>query len=301
MYPFFKRPLATQVLTDGFRRIVSSRSSTGIYLTGKRSVGKTRLVNEFFSWILDDKESLLDIPDLAKRPDQYIINYTCEESEKEEFGVFNEIRDRIIKERDVREIIYGVGSVILAALGINDLLNALNKLFGSVKRSTHAGGEGSSNLKEFVVFRKFIQRSCKKAPLVIYIQNSQWVDQSSLILINKLLTDQQSFWGMIILERDTDRSVDASDSFQMSIDRLIGLNLMENLYLEPLGNSFPREFCTLCFGDSMIESLENDLLYRQSEGLPGKLIKIIDFAKDKGWVYEQGGKWVKDENLFRDS
>ncbi|MCX6223949.1 MAG: AAA family ATPase [Bacteroidia bacterium] len=297
MYDFYNREKESRQLREGFESIAKIRKGSGFYLTGKKHAGKTRLVQEFLKNVLADPSIKIDLPDFVQKPDQYIIQHTCKEEEQQPYTVFSSIREKISEEKNIYEIVYDVGSVILAVLQVSEIINQVNKLFSRIfgaKRNT----ADDKTYKEYLTYRKFLRKSCKKAPLIIFIQNAQWIDEPSLIMIRKLLLDSSTFWGLIILERDSNVGDGLVDSNRFSVQHLIREGLAEKIYAGPFPISFPLEFLRINLRNLAFSKEESDLLYHRCEGLPGKLIEFITYCIDNHLIYKENDYWIKSSDFL---
>ncbi|TSA36043.1 MAG: hypothetical protein D4R64_08470 [Porphyromonadaceae bacterium] len=297
MYDFYGREKESRQLREGFESIAKQRRGAGFYLTGKKHAGKTRLVQEFLKSILADPSIKIDLPEFVRKPDQFIINHTCKEEEQQPYTVFSSIKEKIKEEKNIYEIIYGICSVILAVIQVSEIITQVNilfsKVFGGKKNS-----EDNKSYREYLTYRKFLRKSCKKAPLIIFIQNAQWIDEPSLIMIRKLLLDSSTFWGLIILERDSNVGDGLVDSTRFSAQNLIREGLVEKIYIGPFPISFPLDFLRINLRNLAFSKEESDLLYHRSEGLPGKLIEFITYCTDNHLIYKENEHWFKSNDFL---
>jgi serine/threonine protein kinase/tetratricopeptide (TPR) repeat protein len=297
MYDFYGREKESVQLREGFDSIAKIRKGAGFYLTGKRNAGKTRLVQEFLKNVLGDPVIKMDLPEFVLKPDQYIIHHTCKQEEQQPYTVFSSIKEKINEEKNIYEIIYGIGSIILSVFNVSDVINSVSKLFNKLFRIKRTSTE-NENYKEYLTYRKFLRKSCKKAPLIIFIQNAQWIDEPSLIMIRKLLLDSSTFWGLIILERDSNIGDGQAEANRFTIQHLIREGLAVKIYVGPFPISFPLEFLRINLRNLTFSREESDTMYHRSEGLPGTLIDFIAVWSKDHLLYKENDYWVKSQHFL---
>ena len=186
--------------------------------------------------------------------------------------------------------------IILAVFGVNDALNALNDFANAVNENKDSRKIRKQELKVFNQYKSFIRKRSSKSPLIIFMQNVQWIDIHSLKLIQSLISENESFWGMIILEYD---DLEIRSEIINELNQILQTTNVKQLNLFSLDKSFPSKLLECRFGNSLFTNEENELLFTISEGSPGKLIKYIDSqCISTGLIQKEGNKWIKREDFL---
>jgi len=297
-YNFFGREVEQERLKNDFDdKVVKGKKCLSYLIQGRKEIGKSELVNKFIDEIELDIGLKSEIPKFNR--ERNVISYKCTPENKKEYAPFIKIRNEIEQRTKLLKIISGIASVIMAfpIIGVNDLIEALKKLFRTIT-GEHISSEEierRKKIKEFNRYRNTLKRFSRNVPLIIFIQNVQHIDEYSLFLIERLVSNDQSFWGMIILEEDT--SDDYDPRVQKSLTRLLNGGLLKSLAVISLDSHFPHNLLSSRFGEDFFTDEENDTLYVVSEGCPGKLINFIEECIKEEWLYSEDSQWKKIEDF----
>ena len=293
IYQFYNRSKEKEDIKTIFEKSIKDKNQSAVFIRGKKGIGKTRLVTEFKEIIKKDIDIRSEMPSF--NAEKNIISYQCEPKNAEPYLPFIEITKLIQNRIKIFEILYNIFQVVLAIFQVNDTLNALKNLANSVYEDKNDIKLKQKEVRLFNQYRRFIKKRSSKSPLIIIIEDVQWIDLFSLKLIQKLVSDRNQFWGMIILEQD---DVEIPEELNDEFNRLISANRFVKIDLFALDKSFPSALLSSRFGENFFSSDENDLLYTISEGNPGKL---IDYIKNNcignHFLYEETGIWKKKEDF----
>lgn len=293
-YHFYNRLTEQKELLKSFENhILQNKKTLGYIIRGRLGIGKTRLAEEFINK-LQDVEILSEIP--AFNPDKNIIRYSCNNGDSTPYKAFVKIAEEIYSQSKFMDISKKALKVIFAVVGINDVLNAVNDLVDSIQSNKNEKSIARKEARLFNKYRRFLNKKSKKSPIIIYIQNVQWIDSYSLKLIGKLLSDQKGMWGMILLEEDDEETI---ETVHNSINQLIYERKLFKLNVNALDRSFPDKILSKTFGNGFLTSKELDILYSISEGCPGKLINFIENkCIGEGWIIKDRSSWKKTEDFI---
>jgi len=160
------------------------------------------------------------------------------------------------------------------AVGINgkvltDVIPNLKLVIGKQPDVPELGGQESQNRFNYV-FQNFIKAiACKEHPLVIFLDDLQWVDPASLRLLMLLLTDPDLVY-LLIIGAYRDNEVDAVHPLMLSIEKLRkeGTSLSQ-IGIGPLGFESISQF----MADAMRSSRESvgalaELMVHKTGGNP---------------------------------
>lgn len=290
-YDFVGREIELDKLKNDFdNTVVKSKKCLSYLIQGRKDVGKTELVEQFLNNIENDIGLKSEIPKFNR--ERNVIHYHCTAENKTKYAPFIKIRKKIEQRTKLLKIFYGIVNVIIASVGINDLIKEIQKLVGTLTGTTPTNVD---EVKEFNKYIKTLKRFSKKVPLIIFIDNIQYLDSYSLSLIERLVSNDKSFFGMIILEEDTANKY--NEKVQKSLSRMLNNGLMKSMVVMSLENDFPQKLLEKRFGENLFSSEENDTLFVVSEGCPGKLISFIEECIKAEWLYQENSKWKKVEDF----
>ncbi len=291
--PFYNRKSETNEILKLFENhVLRQHKSTGYLIRGRKDVGKTRLAEEFIGK-LQDVEFLSDIPDFD--PEKNIIRYSCEPGDDTPYKAFVKITEEIYNRSRWLDITKKAFKFLLAVVGVNDALNALNDFVKSVKSDKNDKSIAKKEAKIFNSYRRFLRRMSKKSPIVIFIENVQWLDSYSMKLIGKLLRDNTGLWGVIMLEEDEEETV--KEVFN-NLNKLVYDKCLYELYINGFDRSFVHKMLGPVFGDGFFSAKELDILYTISEGCPGKLLDFLEKCRNEKWIYKEKGECKKAEDFI---
>lgn len=297
-FPFCDRKDEMSRLRGTFAEITKNPgTSRFILIQGRIGIGKTRLIEEFLEEASSDLLTAADVPHFDG--EKHILVQSCPETNTSPYKPFQRI-GQMMWDRMVRfKIIYGVIRVFLAIVGINDGIEALNKLAKEVKKTEGEpeAGANKNHAEEKKVFQNYLstlERWSKKAPIIIVLKDSQWLDASSLKLLESLI-GRKGFWGMVILEEDMLRPN------RQAMEALHGLadkNSLEVMRLLPLEKGFEKTVLGSILGETVFTSTHFPLIYAVCEGIPGQLLKAVNSWNERGWITcSDSGQWSASANL----
>ncbi len=269
------------------------KQSLSYLISGRQGIGKTRLVHEFLNSIQSDQRIALHIPRFQKA--KHIIEYNCTKGTSRPYQPFIEIQKEIEVQHKTRRILKNLFMLSISWLPINlhDMIEDFEKLHDDISSGVSEDRKTELEIKTHGKFIKMLIRLSRKTPLFLYIQNIQWIDPSSLKLLQALIEgiQGQTIWGMIILELNDDKTYHSDISIELK--RLIDSNKLRRLVLKPLEKGYETTIMGSAFRSGLFTSNEYDHMYTLSEGYPGLLKRYIDGWIDRGWLYIKHGQWEK--------
>ena len=258
----YGRETQVKMLLAGFDR-VSTGSKELILVTGYSGIGKTVLVDEIHK------------PAVAKRA--YFISgkfeqYTCNIPYSAIVMAFRSLIQQVLAEPDKQ--LHYLKKKLSAALEPNgrviaDIIPELLHLIGVQPEVSPLGPNESQNRFK-LVFQKFIQVFTQKAhPLILFLDDLQWVDAPSLSLLQQMMTWPESGY-LLIIGAFRDNEVQAGHPLLKTIDDIKRYPApVSQLTLEPLD----KQDLNLWLADTLnaeisgVEAL-GQLLFEKTDGSP---------------------------------
>jgi predicted ATPase/signal transduction histidine kinase/CheY-like chemotaxis protein len=217
-----------KILLNAFDRI-SEKNKKLLLVSGYSGVGKSALVHEVHKPITARRGYFIE-----GKFDQYQRNIP--------YWVwgqaFSVLMNYLLMESEARLTV--LKATILEAIGRNgkvltDVIPALELVIGPQPDVPELGGQEAQNRFNYVI-QNFIKAIAQKDhPLVIFLDDLQWIDSASLNLIKVLLTDpNQAYYLIIGAYRDNE--VDATHPLLMGVAELQkqSVSLLEYLKLQNL-------------------------------------------------------------------
>ncbi|QGZ90496.1 AAA family ATPase [Microcystis aeruginosa] len=275
----YGRELEVQKLLNIFEK-VSQGSSELILISGYSGIGKTALVNEIYKPITGKRGRIIkgkfdqlqrDIPYSAiTQAFQDLVKQLLSEPEKH----LNKYKDKIL------EALGNNGQIII------DVIPELEKIIGQqppVEQLDKTESQNRFNL----FFKRFLRILCQpEHPLVVFIDDLQWSDLSSLNLIEQLISDPDINYFLLI-GAYRDNEVEPTHPLMHTLDKINQAQKTINTFsLSPLKS---REINQL-IADTLNCSRElakplGDLLNRKTNGNPFFLTQLLYSLYDRKLLF----------------
>ncbi|MBD2691091.1 hybrid sensor histidine kinase/response regulator [Anabaena catenula] len=208
----YGREQERQQLLAAYERVSQGQCEL-VLVKGYSGVGKSALVREIHQPMTAKRGNYI-----SGKYDQYQRNipyYALTQA-------FNELCDRLLAEPE--EILIQWNQRIIQAVGNNgqvliDFIPSLERVIGTQPPVTPVGLQEAQNRFQ-LLFQKFIQAiCCPEHPLVIFIDDLQWADTSSLSLLQSLMQDF-SHQSLLIIGAYRDNEVDITHSLKLALDSI---------------------------------------------------------------------------------
>lgn len=255
----YGREKEKQILFEVYDKVCSNGESSVVLVSGHAGVGKTRFIHEIYK-----PNALANGFFISGKYDQYNKNIPYSAL----IQALQELIQRILTENEttihkwrakLNQALENNGNVVLNSLP------DLEKIIGPQPPLQELGLEESKNRFKYV-FKKFIHSlASKEQPLVIFLDDFQWADISSLDLLEMLLNESKH---ILLLGSYRDNEVDLAHPLTKLIKELDKNNItVTSILLKPLELQ-------------NVEDLLADTLHRRIEDI--KELAHICFIKTQG-------------------
>ncbi len=264
----------TQLLT-AFER-VSQGESQIILVSGYSGIGKSSLINEVHKPIVRQRGYFI-----AGKFDQFKRNIPYAAL----IQALEDLIQQLLSESQERLAYWQ--AEILTALGesgqiIIDVIPDLEKILGKQPAVAEIGAAESQN-RFNRLFQQFIQVFAKKAhPLVLFLDDLQWSDLTSLNLIQVLMTDTESKY-LLLIATYRDNEVDVLHPLISTIEKIAqAQGKIERIVLQPLSFASVADLVVDTLGTGEDRSQEKaitqpiaELVYNKTQGNPFFLTQLL--------------------------
>ena len=179
-----------QLQQDFITEVIQHRKCSSYLISGRRGAGKSKLIHEFINSLEADQRIAVNIPKF--RRNVHAIEYACREDVAEPYRPFMEIKDQIERQQKGFRILRYAGMLLISFLPIHDVVDDLRKLVGEIGRGVTDEAIRSKETATFAKYLRMLKRRSKHIPIVLYIQNIQWIDDHSLKLLQTLIENEKS-------------------------------------------------------------------------------------------------------------
>ena len=259
---FYGRESEIDTLMSGFER-ASSGSSEMMLVSGYSGVGKSSLVRELHKPIVRLRGYFI-----SGKFDQYKRNIPYSALSQ----AFQELVQQLLTESEesLRKWKYN----LLSALGSNasviiDIIPEVEHIVGKQPPVLQLGPQETQN-RFHLVFQQFIGVFTQKEhPLVIFLDDLQWVDLASLNLIKILIMDSDSKY-LFMIGAYRDNEVEDHHPLIMVLDEIQKSGvIVKNISLSPLKNTHINQLIsdTLYCNDEKASAL-SELVMSKTDGNP---------------------------------
>ena len=178
-------------------------TSTIIFVSGYSGIGKTALVEEI-QWPVSENRGYF----IKGKFDQY-LKTTPYTAIAQAFGVFV-FRIMAEPEKNFNEWQANIQSAV-GDLGrvLTDVIPALEDLIGAQPELPQLGGQEAENRFNYVFINFLLTVAAEKHPLVLFIDDLQWIDAASLRLLKVIRSDFNQP-GLLVIGAFRDNEVNAS-------------------------------------------------------------------------------------------
>jgi predicted ATPase/signal transduction histidine kinase/GAF domain-containing protein len=292
----YGRETEVQTLLDAFARVAHPASPTPpnselVLVTGFSGIGKTAVVNEVHKPIVKQRGYFI-----KGKFDQLNRNIPFS-------ALVQALRDlmrQLLGESDSQLQVWR--SQILAALGSSgqvmiDVVPELEQIIGPQPAAVELSGTAAQN-RFNLLFQRFIQVfATPDHPLVIFLDDLQWVDSASLSLMYLLLTGGQT-GHLLLIGAYRDNEVSPAHPLMLALDELANTGATVNtITLQPLSHKSINQLVadTLNCAKAVAQPL-TELTYQKTGGNPFFATQFLQALYQDGLIQfdSQAGCWQCD-------
>jgi predicted ATPase/tRNA A-37 threonylcarbamoyl transferase component Bud32 len=286
----YGREPQVSALIRSFERAAEGRPSLFL-VAGSAGVGKSSLVHEIHRAI-------------ARRGGDFIAGKFDQLHQSAPFAAFTqafrELSHQLLTEPPAALAAWK--AKLLAALGKNgrvmtDLIPELSLVLGPQPEVPNLAPTEAQN-RLGLVFQDFVRVFCVPAhPLVLFLDDLQWADPASLLLMRLILTDPASD-HLLLIGAYRDREVDRAHPLRSALKALHdeGVSLTE-IMLDPLDLRSVRALLTEALGGAGEDSSKiaklAEQLFDKTHGNPFFLSQLLTTLSREGllWLDRGTGRW----------
>ena len=270
------------------------------FIMGEAGIGKSRLAHELrsklsnhknISWINTQADQILKKPlnPFVKQLKKY-FNYRHNQEEKSLIDNFEKGFDKLkgmAKEYwpEISEELIRLKSTFRAILDLK-----ISPI--SIYARMNAEERYNSVLKAFTTFYHLLS---KEKPIVLFLDDAQWLDNNSKEFIANLIKDLSSEPIVLILALRSDGLLKPKNF--LPLESLISPIAIQEINLEVFNKNHLKEFCRQhLMGDIAEESL--NFFQQTTNGNPFYIEQLIDYYSSNQMLERKDGLWlVKDGDL----
>ena len=287
----YGRQIEVAILLGAFERVAKG-SREMLLVSGFSGVGKTAVVKEVHKPIAQRRGYFI-----KGKFDQFQRNvpfFAFVQAFRDLMGqLLTESDDNIEQWKSKIRLALGENSQIIA-----DVIPELEDIIGASPEAPELSGSASQHRFNFL-FQKFIQVfTAEEHPLVIFLDDLQWVDSASLKLIQILLDEADSQY-LLVIGAYRDNEVSATHPLMMTLDELRQADVIVNtIALTPLTQTDLNQLIadTLNYSPEQALSLTK-LVHQKTKGNPFFTNQFLKSLYESKLVVFDTNAWCWKHNL----
>ncbi|WP_160689285.1 diguanylate cyclase [Clostridium sp. C2-6-12] len=282
----YGREQEIKLLKSAFKQINITQKET-ILISGYSGVGKSELVNKF-------KTSIKNKPSyfISGKFDQFYHDIPSAL-----IYSFSDLINQILSEN--KEQIKNWRNKLLNSLGSNgqviiDVVPQVEKLIGKQKQALELSPQETKN-RFYKVFKDFVKTFCESDhPLVIFWDDLQWADLSSLKLMETLISDFE-IKNILFIGAYRYNEVDELHPLRLTINNIQNNNVLVNtIFLKPLKAVYIQQFISETFHCNINEVISlSEITMKKTDGNPFfmKQFLYLLYIEHLIWFNKKEWKW----------
>jgi DNA-binding winged helix-turn-helix (wHTH) protein len=244
-----------------------------VFVTGEPGIGKTALVDEF------RHRALAWTRELRTARGQCIEGY----GGKEAYFAVLEALGQLCADKG------GAGVIdVLTACAPTWLMQFPQHVRPELQAMQHRAILGANRERMLRELGDALEQLTAKAPLLLMLEDLQWIDLSSIDLISALARTRRPMRLMVI---GTSRTADLSHPLNDLKRELLAHGLCREIALPALNEAHISEYLTAKSGGSRDPDGLSRLLHLHSEGNPLFMTAALDHMTKRGFLVRENGEW----------
>jgi tetratricopeptide (TPR) repeat protein/predicted Ser/Thr protein kinase len=247
-----------------------------LLISGEPGIGKTRLMRE--------------IATQAEVSGGQVLVGECQAEGNAPYAPFAQIARRALRANNGNA--FELPKPVLADL--LELAPDLNLDYPGIEKNPKLGPE-AEQIRLFENMVRFYDTLCRKAPLLVVLEDIHWADSGSLHMLEHLArrTRQQP---VMLLGTYREVELDEALPFHEALMELSRRRLGQRVKLDRLDKAKTRELLAIIFAEEVTtQFLEG--IYKETEGNPFFIEEVCKALVENGEVWYEGGEWHRAPNI----
>lgn len=285
-HKLYGRQLEVLTLTHAFLRVTQGATEMMV-VAGRAGTGKSVLIQEIYKLITQNRGYFISgkFEQLQRNiPYSAVVN------------AFSDLTQQLLTESSIQLDYWR--EQLLTALEPNgqiiiDIIPQIELIIGPQPPVQELSPLEAQNRFNWVL-KNFVQVFCQPLhPLVIFLDDLQWIDSATLKLIERIMTDTQN-QALFLIGAYRDNEVEATHPLKTTLDTLkqAGNVCINEIILNPLTFEHITQLLmeTLRISKEKIESLA-ELIYRKTAGNPFFVNQLLTKLHNDGLLIFKDGSW----------
>ncbi len=251
-----------------------------VFLGGRSGIGKTALVRHF-------------LDDLAKGGEAVVLAGRCYERESVPYKALDSLVDalaRHLMRLPAEKVEALLPRDVLALARIFPVLRRVEAVAGAPRKGAEVADPPEQRRRAFAALRELLGRMADRAPLVLFIDDLQWGDPDSALLLAELLRppDAPPLLLVVCLRADEAPAAHPLHELLLSVRALPGAPRLHERTLDPLSPGEARTLASRLLGTAGEGRV--DEVARESGGNPFFVDELVRHVQDGAWPGADAGR-----------
>jgi tetratricopeptide (TPR) repeat protein len=258
--------------------LVAGGQGALIMIGGEPGVGKTRLVDEL-------------IPEAREQGFLTLVGHCYDTEGTRPFSPWVEILEnsaRVAKRDILRHLLDETGPEVAK------IMPELRRLFPDMPQPVALPPEQERDYL-FTSFREYVERSSRVQPLLLVLEDLQWADESTMLLLEHLAQNLGEA-PMLIVGTYRDVELDVSRPLGRALRQLVRERLSHRIALKRLPRDGVRDLLK-ALSDQAPPPRLVDGLFEATEGNPFFVEEVFQHLVEEGQLFDEGGRWRRDVRI----
>jgi len=264
-----------RVLTEAVDRATSGHGAV-VFLCGEAGVGKTRLARELEAY--------------ARAREMQVLSGRCPALFRMDgfppYVLWEEVIKDYLEVCTPEQLFRVIGSY---PIEVSKLVPGLQQKLGAFPQSFPLSPEHSRH-RLFEAVTQLITNISVEAPLLIILDDLQWTDQSSLLLLQYLAREVYKE-ALLILGAYRDTYVDRKHPLSLVLTELNRDRLLQSVPLKRLSSDDVSEMTDRILKQHEVPDEFRKLVYEKTRGNPFFVEEVIKSMKEEGVIYRERNRW----------
>jgi predicted ATPase len=169
------------------------------------------------------------------------------------------------------------------------LVPEISKKLGSIPQSLPIGPEQEQN-RLFEAVSQFITNISRETPLLVVLDDLQWTDPSSLLLLHYLARDVQKT-PLLLLGAYRSTDIDSKHPLTPVLAELNREGLPQSIHLKRMSLSDVSEMIRNILEQEDVPSEFCKLVYEKTGGNPFFVGEVVKSLREEGVIYREENRW----------
>ncbi len=152
-------------------------------------------------------------------------------------------------------------------------------------------GEQQDKMRFYEAVTQFFIAICKDAPLLLQFDDTQYIDQASLDLLEYFVRSTSNLRVLTVCSVPAEHELESSSRLEQTIMKFNKQRLLETVTVKNLNNEDTANLIKQVFGEQTVSSEFADLIYHRTGGNPFFVEEVLRSLVEDGTIFRTEKGW----------